>query len=389
MSLLKRPGSPFWYISHRFDGDAKPTRVSTRIPHTAGSREQTRDNYRAAQNLESKFILKDPATWERLMGAPLQAQGETFAEYLVYWREHFQPEHAGSRSEDYRLAWWIIKLGAMPMGAITEDVMITLRTERLATRRAGTRPYPFPKPQTVNREVSIIQAIIAGAARLQRVIDPETGKPLRVSPLALLEPLKPKGEAIPTALTAEDEDRLLDVITDPTDRALLLMGIDTLQREGDLLDFERKHDKGRWLFFPDVKNGSLHRAPCSSRLRAALDAVPVDPTDPEHVFARRRHAVKHNRPAVIARLFQKYCKAAGVTYGRKHAGVTWHRATRATGATRLSANGYGRDVIKKLGGWKSDSQPGRYIVPEEELLQRAVEDMDRGAKVVQMKPKSA
>jgi integrase len=156
-------------------------------------------------------------------------------------------------------------------------------------------------------------------------------------------------------LKREEETRLLKVATDPQDRALIILGLDTLQRLGDLLDVSRDDRDGIWLDIRDTKNNTANRVPLSARAEAALDAIP---DDGPFYFSKFRKAVKPRdwRGSVNQRL-EKLCALCvpPVPFGLK-AGVTFHGATRKTGATRLAVEqGKPLAAVQKLGGWKDET----------------------------------
>jgi len=114
------------------------------------------------------------------------------------------------------------------------------------------------------------------------------------------------------------------------------------------------------LTFYDTKNGETYQPPVSKRLRAALDAVPVDSTNPEYYFPRRRAAkAERDRRRAIAQALRSACKKAGVPYGRATRGLTFHWATRRTGTTRMLRHGGEGAIaaVQQIGGWKTANVP--------------------------------
>jgi hypothetical protein len=115
-----------------------------------------------------------------------------------------------------------------------------------------------------------------------------------------------------------------------------------------------------YLTFYDTKNGETYERPISKRLRAALDAVPVDSTNPEYYFPRRRRAKsERDRRNVMADVLRRACTKAGVPYGRGRRGLTFHWATRRTGTTRMLQHGGEGAIaaVQRIGGWKSANVP--------------------------------
>jgi integrase len=201
-------------------------------------------------------------------------------------------------------------------------------------------------PSTANREVDLLKAMLRDAVP----------KYLDASPLVGMKRL-PAVARRRRILKADEEKRLLEAASDPQDHALLVLGIDTLVRLGDLLDVQRSDRDGLWLELRDTKNGTAHRVPLSPRAVVALDAIPVDPHS-KYYFSKFRRAMNPRdwRSAVNQRL-EKLCGQCDppIPFGLKH-GVTFHGATRKTGATRLAVEQkQPLSVVQRLGGWKDPS----------------------------------
>jgi len=96
--------------------------------------------------------------------------------------------------------------------------------------------------------------------------------------------------------------------------------------------------------------------PFSTRLQEALDELP---RTGRYLFPARRRGTGNERRSRIRKMLEWACKKAGIPYGR-YTGITWHTATRHTGATRLSEAGYNTLVIQQVGGWKSAAMVRRY-----------------------------
>jgi integrase len=122
----------------------------------------------------------------------------------------------------------------------------------------------------------------------------------------------------------------------------------------------RDDDHKTYLTFYDTKNGERYEPPISKRLRAALDAVPVDSSNPEYYFPRRRRAKsERDRRNVMAGVLRRACAKAGVPYGRAQRGLTFHWAMRRTGTTRMLRHGGegALSAVQRIGGWKSANVP--------------------------------
>jgi integrase len=150
------------------------------------------------------------------------------------------------------------------------------------------------------------------------------------------------------------EEKKLAAELSPEDYAIFLVGLDGLVRLGDILDLQRSDDRGDEIDIRDPKNGEPLKVPVSTRLRAALDALPIDPDAPTWYFPGRRGAeTERDRRGGYAKALQRACVRAGVPYGRG-LGVTFHWSTRRTGATRMIRQGGEKaiGVVQQIGGWK-------------------------------------
>jgi integrase len=148
-----------------------------------------------------------------------------------------------------------------------------------------------------------------------------------------------------------DEERRILAVCDPQDRALIVLGMDTLIRQGDLLDITRDDVTGVWLYIANPKSGDPYEVPLSKRAVKALKAIDHDHA---HYFEKFRRATNPRdwRGSVRQRL-EVLCKAAGVPFGKAERGITFHWATRRTGATRLLVKKRQPvPVVQQLGNWK-------------------------------------
>jgi len=240
---------------------------------------------------------------------------------------------------------------------IDQELVIEWRTQRRSRGKViehfggpkgPRRVFPPPSARTVNREVDLLQQILAAAVPKYLERSPLDG-------LADLDVTNPKRRI----MTETEEEKVLQYLA-PDDRAIVLAGLDTLARLSSLLNLKRADDHKTYLTLCDTKNGETYEPPISKRLRAALDAVPVDPTDAEYYFPRRRRAKsERDRRSGMAGALRRACAKAGVPYGRTRRGLTFHWATRRTGTTRMLRHGGEGAIaaVQRIGGWKSANVP--------------------------------
>ena len=197
------------------------------------------------------------------------------------------------------------------------------------------------QPRTVNREVDLLKGMLRDAVP----------KYLTASPITNMKRLKP-APIKRRLLSPAEERRLLDACEDAQDRALIILGIDTMIRLGDLLDLERSEHDGAWLYVKHAKSGDAYETALSTRAQAVLKEL--EKSDERFYFAKFRRALApRDWLGSVRQRFEHLCKKAGLRYGRREGGLTFHWATRRTGATRyLLEKGAPISAVQKQGNWK-------------------------------------
>jgi integrase len=276
----------------------------------------------------------------------------TFDKFASWYDENHIAHHKGREREREILPRLRAAFGELDLQAITKDVVIAWRTTRRTTRTVVKhfggpkgKPHTFPPPsaRTVNREIDLLQQILAAAVPKYLAVSPLFGLPN----LDVVQPIR-------RIMSDAEEARLLPALA-VDDRAILIAALDTLARLSDVLDLQRSDDHGASLDIRDPKNGQPHTVPISSRLRTALDAVPIDPRQPSWYFPRRRRAsMERDRRRGFAGALARACAKAGLDYGRVRRGITFHWGTRRTGATRMIRRGGEKaiGVVQQIGNWK-------------------------------------
>lgn len=329
MGVYKRKDSPFWW--YQVEGTGVRTKTEFRIGSTTTERKDSKKLaeavYHQAQNLRGR----------RAHRLPLPLQASLFKAYATAYDSTIAG-HKGADRERELLVPLRAFFDTTPLTAIDRELVADYLQHRAVKHPGGP---PVVSVGTANREVDLLKMMLRDAVP----------KYLEASPLVGMKRLKGAARRRRT-LTHDEEKRLLQAATDPQDRALIVLGLDTLVRLGDLLDVQRTDRTGLWLDIRDPKNGTAYRVPLSPRAEQALDAIPD--TGP-YYFAKFRRAVKPRdwRGSVNQRL-EHLCKIATppVPFGLQ-AGVTFHGATRKTGATRLTVEQHKPlAAVQKLGGWK-------------------------------------
>jgi hypothetical protein len=352
MGVYPRKDSPYWWITVTRPGQ-RPLVENTRIPRIGATADQTR---RLRRDAEEAYLARAAQLARANYDLPVDKPRITLAQYLPWYEANRTARKKGAEQERFRLALLERHLGAKGLHEIDAAVADAYRTLRLAAGR---------RTSTVNREMNVLRAVLASAVPTY----------LTASPLATFQKLDEENyEGRP--ITDDEEARLVAVLQ-PVDVAMYLMGLDTLMRLSDVLDFEWTRVRDGYGVILDPKNGELLPVPFSTRLQAALAELP---RTGRYLFPARRRGTENERRSRVRKMLEWACKKAKIPYGR-YTGITWHTATRHTGATRLSEAGYNTLVIQQVGGWKSAAMVRRYSHLDA-VKAEAVEAIGRSARVV-------
>jgi hypothetical protein len=351
MGVYPRKDSPYWWITITRPGQ-RPLVENTKIPRVGATADQTK---RLRRDAEEAYLARAAQLARARYDLPVDKPRITLAAYLPWYDANRTARKRGAEQERFRLALLGRELGTKGLHEIDAAVADAYRTKRLATVRSPT----------VNREITVLRAILASAVPTY----------LAASPLAKFKKLDEANyEGRP--ITEAEEARLLAVLK-PSDAAMYLMGRDSLMRLSDILDFEWVRVREGYGILLDPKNGALLPVPFSTRTQEALADLP---RTSRYLFPARRRGTENERRSRVRKMLEWACKKAKIPYGR-YTGITWHTATRHTGATRLSEAGYNAIVIQQVGGWRSAAMVRRYSHLDA-LKAEAVEAIGRSGSVV-------
>jgi integrase len=323
MGIYTRPDSPYWWLW-----------LETAPPGEQKLSSRIRIGTTVAQRKDSKRLAEEDYQRRMLDLAeqkvkPLPAPQIRFTDYATPYAEHVIALRRGARRELEMLK---------PLRAFFDnDLLSKIDADRVRAYIASRKVAP----RTVNREVDLLKGMLRDAV----------GKYLEANPIAGLKRLK----APPIKrrlLQPAEEQRLLDAGEDDQDRALIILGIDTMIRLGDLLDLERSERDGPWLYVKHAKSGDAYETALSARAVAVLTAI--EQTGERYYFAKFRRALEpRDWLGSVRQRFEYLCKNAGLRYGRAGGGLTFHWATRRTGATRyLLDQATPISAVQKQGNWK-------------------------------------
>lgn len=324
MGVYTRPDSPFWWIYLETTRLKEKTDIV--IGHTTTQRKDSRkladDRYHQRMNEVAARLYKLPSAQPAIR----------FGKYAATYETDTIAHHAGARRERE-----LVK----NLRAFFEDDLLSMidqdRVKAYHSFRAGKA-----SARTINREVDLLKAMLRDAVPKYLTASPIVGmKRLRILP--------PKRRL----MTSTEQTRLLKACEDAQDRAIFILGWDTLIRLGDLLDLERADRDGVWLYVKDPKGGAPYQVALSARAATALDRLPSG----RYYFPKFRRAENpRDWPGSVRQRLQYLCGKAKppLPYGRKQDGITFHWGTRRTGATRLIVqNKIPIPIVQKQGGWKT------------------------------------
>lgn len=356
LSVYTRPNSPYFWLLLPRPGQ-KPIRESTNIPKDAPTADGRRlQRQQAEEAYISRMRELAAARYDLLPDAKKDVPG--FSKFAVWYDAKYTVHKRGAERERYIIASLKAFFSNTPLDKITSgqtQEYITLRTtDGLAA-------------SGINREVDLLKAMLKAAVGAGHI---------DASPIAGTKKLRVVKRR-KRVLTQDEEDRVLTELQ-PDDRALYVIAVDTLIRLSNVLNLRWTEVTPTHLALHDSKTGP-YEVPLSKRAKAALEQVPrIDP----YVFPHRRTAKKErDRRGVIRRMLERACKRAGVPYGRAAGGVTFHTATRASGATRMLRAGTDPRTVQGVGHWEDFRSLQDYLETDDRLKQQAVNTIGAKSKV--------
>lgn len=347
MGVFARADSPWWWL---WLETAQPRQQREKTAVKIGTTASARKDSKALA--ETIYLRRMGELAKKIHRLPVEPAALRFEAYATVYARDVIPHHDGAVRERELLQALRRGFGPELLTAIDRDRVrewMTLRREQVSAR-------------TVNREVDLLKAMLRDAVP----------KYLDASPIAGMKRLRtvpPKRRL----MTPAEETKILRVLA-PEDKAILLMGLDTLVRLGDILALRREDDHGSELYIRSPKDptqSAPYTVPVSRRLRKALDALEEHG---EYYFPHRRQApTAAARRRAVRWALKTACEAVKVPYGRGK-GITFHWATRRTGATRMLQAGAELKAVQAVGHWKRpDVMLEIYAESTTKAAQRAVE----------------
>jgi integrase len=227
---------------------------------------------------------------------------------------------------------------------------------------------PGHTPATVNRHLTLLRAILRMALR-DRLLDP--------SALPEIEPLKENNERV-RYLSEDEEQRLTDALP-PLLRPLVLVGIHTGMRRGELLSltWDDVDLLGGSVLVRKSKSGEGRRIPMSATARRTFGALFETRRERMHSPVIRqseaaRRVFTAPRGGYLVNLNRAWYRAIKVA---RLDGLRFHDL-RHTFASRLAMSGVDLFRVQTLMGHKSSRMTVRYAHLSPEHLRAAVAKLD-------------
>lgn len=346
MGVYQRPDSPFWWILLERP-HTRQLRESTGIPTDAGSPAQNKELRRQAQEVYATRMADLARVRFKL---PTALTRRTFAAHRLWYAEHVTPTKRGIPQERSMLRQLGAYFDPVDLHAIDRDRVREWRTWR--RQRVSDA--------TVTREEALLKHLLTTAVPTY----------LEANPLVGLPTLRIPGTDT-RILSPAEEQRLLKACRTREDYALIVCALDTLLRLTNAKNLSRKQDHGAYLF-SDTKTSAI-RIPISTRLRKALDALPM-------AGAAFFPSYAPYAATPLRKMFLAACTRAHVATGRKTGGVSFH-CLRHTGASRMLAAGADVKTVMQIGGWKNLKVLERYLHPTTAAAQRAVNSIAHHAPI--------
>ena len=204
--------------------------------------------------------------------------------------------------------------------------------------------------KTVNREVSVLKSLLREAVPRHLAVNPLYGMPN----------LK-KGRTPRKRMVRAQEERRLLAALPPDVRDLYIIAVDTLIRQANAVHLHRRECRPAHLALEDSKTGP-YTVPLSTRVRAILRRRIQARTG--YLFPEWHERFLANQGGwshELNRILRRAARAAGIATDGSEGRLSWHTATRATGATRMIRAGVDPRRVQLIGNWQSLDQMAEYL----------------------------
>lgn len=320
MGVYSRPDSQYWwlYLESTKEKERTEFKIGTTVAQKHDSRKLADDRYHQRMNELAARLYRLPSAMPAIR----------FDKYAATYATDTIAHHKGQRRE--------LELLTALRGFFDDGLLTAIDIDRV--KAYHTHRKATCSARTINREVDLLKAMLRDAAPKYLTASPLVG-------MKRLQIVKPKRR-----LMTPTEERKLLAAGDAVDRALLILGIDGLVRMGDLLDLKRTDRARGWLYVADPKSGEPYEVALTTRAAKALDAIRH--TGPYYFAKFRKAENPRDWSGSVRQRLEWLCGEAGVPYGKKIGGLTFHWATRRTGAHRLIVTRKASiPAVQRQGNW--------------------------------------
>ena len=349
MALVKRPGSPFWWIRLSVPKELRVRVGTSRIQQSTGTTDKV-----LAQELHAKV---QAGMWRQDKLGELP--DATLRQAVDRWKLHAKTHKLRNVADVLSmLEWWCDKLGEhRPLSRITRrDIMAAVEGKMTIPKSSTEKPRPA-SPARINRYLAAIRRVLKLAAGPWEMIES--------CPEITLLP-EPKGR-----VRAADKEELKKMVAELPQhyRPPFLLALSTGLRKGNVVPLEWPQvdlERRRLLVdADDFKTGKDFGIPLNDTAMAILQAQKG-----KHDTAVFTQADGKPLKDIKHRTWSAALKRAGVENFR------WHDL-RHTWATMLVEAGEDLDRIQKLGGWESREMVERYAHFRTEHLRGSSQKVDK------------
>jgi Phage integrase family len=357
-SVYIRPNSPVYWM--RLPGKK---REPTGIPHDGHTADIRRQRKREAEDVLRARMTELVKIDAGLADAPRDAI--TFTKYAAWYTTHKIAKRRGADRELTALDRLLEFFGRDALDAID-----AARVDEYETKRgADTVHGRAVTPSAINREVDVLKSMLRDAVPKYLKASPIAGRPR-------LRTVKRKKRIV---ANPGELARLLAAMPDDSWRRFYVVAHGSLMRLANVVNLRRDEDHGTYFALADSKTGP-YDVPIAKHVRRVLDDIPH--AGPYYFPERRVAKTYRDQRGAVRLMLRRAAKRAGIPYGRIAGGITWHTATRATGATWALRNGHDLKTVQAAGNWSDLRAMQEYLHADRDLVRDALDSIGPDPAVV-------
>lgn len=379
-SVKRRPRSKFWIACYRAADGTRRQRTTKTTNKTAALQIALAAEHASRQNATAaaaRRMFEDVITRIGAEDPRTMAARETAAAFLARWVDRKRLELSEGTGDRYTqvakdFSGFLGPAAEKPLAGLAAGVVARYR-DQLAARYA---------PATANLYLKIVKSALADAAA-EGTMDGNPAAGVKLLRGKAVGPAQPRRALAPAEVAAI----LAAVPFNDEWHGIILAGIYTGQRIGDIASMRREDVRGGWWRFTARKTGAAMAVPLAKPLAAWLQKRKF--TDENCVFpnAAARMAAAKGKTGTLSNQFQRILVRAGLAAKRDHAGAGKGRHARRdasglsfhylrhTATSRLKAAGAPESVAMALIGHESRQISRAYTHLPESILAEAIKKL--------------